>query len=72
MEQLAQLQKEVRRAKRIAAEHAGVLHDLVEDRLPQAFAELPGVTQACFDACQHWAALNQQLLEAEADASKVE
>ncbi len=65
-QQLEQLQKEVRRAKRIASERAGELHDLVEDRLPAAFEELPQMAQACYDACQHWANLNEQLTDLEA------
>lgn len=60
-QQLEQLQKEVRRAKRIASERAGELHDLVEDRLPAAFEELPSMAKACYEACQHWADLNEQL-----------
>ncbi|KFZ39185.1 hypothetical protein HR45_01980 [Shewanella mangrovi] len=71
MEQLQQLQKEVRRAKRIAAERAGELHDLVEDRLPLAYEDIPALAQACYDACQHWATLNQQLLAAETHAAAV-
>lgn len=61
LQQLEQLQKEVRHAKRIASERAGELHDLVEDRLPAAFEELPIMAKACYDASQRWASLNEQL-----------
>ncbi len=63
--ELKDFRKEVKRAKRIASEHAMELHDLVEDRLPAAYLEIPEIAQACFDACQKWAELNQQLQELE-------
>ena len=40
-EELKDLQKAVKKAKRIATEKAGELHDLVEDRLPAAYEEIP-------------------------------
>jgi hypothetical protein len=54
-EELQTMLKAVKRAKRIATEKAGELHDLVEDRLPAAYAEIPAVAQATYDACQAWA-----------------
>jgi hypothetical protein len=65
-EDLKHLQKEVRKAKRIATERAGELHDLVEDRLPAAYGEIPGIAQATYDACQAWAEVNARLEAAEA------
>jgi hypothetical protein len=53
-EDLKDLQKAVKKAKRIATEKAGELHDLVEVRLPAAFEEIPAVAQATYDACQAW------------------
>lgn len=64
-DELQQLRKSVRKAKRIAAEQAGALHDLVEERLPQDYQTIPQLAQSCYDACQHWAELNHQLVEAE-------
>lgn len=55
------LEQEVRKLKRIAAEWAGRLHDLVEDRLPAAYEEIPAVAQATFDACKAWADANARL-----------
>ena len=60
-EELKALEKEVRKAKRIATERAGELHDLVEDRLPVAFEEIPVIAQACYDACRAWAEANARL-----------
>ena len=60
-EELKALEKEVRKAKRIATERAGELHDLVEDRLPVAFEEIPVIAQACYDACRSWAEANARL-----------
>ena len=54
-DQIKTLEKAVRKAKRIATERAGELHDLVEDRLPAGYEEIPGIAQACYDACRAWA-----------------
>ena len=54
-DEIKTLEKAVKKAKRIASEHASALHDLVEDRLPAAYEELPGISQACYDACRAWA-----------------
>lgn len=58
-DELKQLEKEVRKRKRIAAEWASQLHDLVEDKLPAAYAELPAIAQSTYEACQAWAEANQ-------------
>lgn len=60
-EELKALDKEVKRLKRIASEWAGQLHDLVEDKLPAGYQELPAIAQATFDACQAWAAAKAKL-----------
>lgn len=54
-EELKTMQKTARKAKRIATEMAGELHDLVEDRLPAAYEEIPAIAQATYDACKAWA-----------------
>lgn len=54
-EELKDLEKEVKKLKRIASEWAGQLHDLVEDRLPAGYAEIPGIAQSTYDACKAWA-----------------
>ena len=54
-EEIAALDKEVKKLKRIASEWASRMHDLVEDRLPAAYLEIPGMAQSTFDACQAWA-----------------
>jgi len=53
-EELKTLEKEVKRLKRLASEQASILHDLIEDRLPAAFEELPAIAQATYDACRAW------------------
>ena len=60
-EELKDLDKEVRKLKRIAAEWAGQLHDLVEDRLPAGYAEIPGIAQSTYDACKAWADAQSKL-----------
>jgi hypothetical protein len=54
-DELKSLHKAVKKAKRIATEKAGELHDLVEDRLPAAYQEIPDIAQATYDACKVWA-----------------
>ena len=40
------------------------LHDLIEDRLPDAYGELMGIAQATFDACLAWDEANKKFLAA--------
>ncbi|MCK7576539.1 MAG: hypothetical protein MZV65_11985 [Chromatiales bacterium] len=65
-EELKSLEKAVSKAKRIAGERASELHDLVEDRLPAAYEELPAIAQATYDACRAWAEANARFKAAEA------
>jgi hypothetical protein len=60
-EELKKLDKEVKRLKRIASEWAAQLHDLVEERLPAAYEEIPGIAQSAYDACKLWADANARL-----------
>ena len=68
-EELKSMQKAARKAKRIATERAGELHDLVEDRLPAAFEEIPEVAQQTYDACKAWAEAEAAFKAAEAASS---
>lgn len=63
-EELKILEKEVKKAKRLANEQAMELHDLIEDRLPDAYSELMAIAQATYDACKAWDEANQKLLAA--------
>jgi hypothetical protein len=62
--ELKELEKETKRLKRIASEHASRMHDLVEDRLPAAYEEIPAVAQATYEACQAWAEAHARYLAA--------
>lgn len=64
-EELKALDKEVKKLKRIASEWASQLHDLVEDKLPAGYQELPAISQSTFDACQAWANATAQLQAAQ-------
>lgn len=66
-EELKALFKATKKAKRIASEKAGELHDLVEDRLPAAYEDIPAVAQATYDACQTWAEAEAAYKAAEAE-----
>ena len=67
-EELKTLEKQVRKKKRIASEWASQLHDLVEDRLPAAFEEIPQIAQSTFDACKDWKDANDALEAAKSEA----
>ena len=60
-EELKALEKKVKKAKRIATEWAGQLHDLVEERLPAGYKELPELSQSTYDACVAWEEANNEL-----------
>ncbi|MCB1888003.1 MAG: hypothetical protein KDH20_10395 [Rhodocyclaceae bacterium] len=62
-DELKALEKEVRKLKRIASEWAAQLHDLVEDRLPAGYEEIPGIAQSTYDACKAWADASKRLSE---------
>ncbi|MDD2884647.1 MAG: CCE_0567 family metalloprotein [Dechloromonas sp.] len=64
-EEIAALDKEVKKLKRIASEWASQMHDLVEDRLPAAYQEIPGIAQSTYDACQTWAVAHARLQAAQ-------
>jgi len=65
-EELKKLEKDVKKHKRLASEKAMELHDLIEDKLPDAYLELMPIAQATYDACAEWAVANQKLLAAQA------
>lgn len=58
---IKELEKEVKKLKRIAGEWAAQVHDLVEERLPAAYEEIPSLAQATYDACKAWAEANSRL-----------
>ena len=62
---LAALDKEVKKLKRISSEWAAQMHDLVEDRLPAAYREIPALAQSTYDACQAWADASARLAAAQ-------
>ena len=71
-EQRQALEKAVSKAKRIASERASALHDLVEERLPAAYEEIPILAQAAYDACQAWAHATAQLQAAETNTDSTQ
>ena len=60
-DELKALDQDVKKLKRVAGEWAAKLHDLVEERLPAAYEEIPGIAQATYDACKSWADANARL-----------
>ena len=45
------------------------LHDLIEDRLPDAYGELMAIAQATYDACKAWDEANRKWLAAQAETA---
>jgi len=68
-EMLKQLEKDVKKNKRLASEQAMELHDLIEDRLPEAYGEIMGIAEATYKACKAWDEANQKLLAAFTETS---
>ncbi|MFZ2449059.1 MAG: CCE_0567 family metalloprotein [Methylovulum miyakonense] len=66
-EDIRQLEKEVKKTKRLASEQAMELHDLIEDRLPDAYGELLGIANATYVACKNWDEANKKLQAAQAE-----
>ncbi len=62
-DEIKALDKEVRKLKRVASEWASQLHDLVEDRLPAGYGELPETARSTYDACKAWADASARLAE---------
>jgi hypothetical protein len=64
-DELKILDKEVKKLKRISSEWASKLHDLVEDKLPAGYEEIPGISQSTYDACKAWADAHERLMTAQ-------
>ena len=60
-DELKSLDKDVKRLKRIASEWASQMHDLVEERLPAGYEEIPALAQSTYNACKSWADANARL-----------
>lgn len=58
-----------KKTKRLASEQAMELHDLIEDRLPDAYDEIMGIAQATYDACKAWDEATQKLNAAQSEAA---
>ena len=65
-DELKALDKDVKKAKRIATEWASKMHDLVEDRLPASYEEIPDLAQSTYDACVKWKEAAEKLKAAQA------
>ncbi len=61
-EDIKDIEKEVKRLKRIASEWAAQMHDLVEERIPAGYRDIPSLAQSLFDACQAWDEANTRLI----------
>jgi len=67
-EEIKTLEKEVSKARFTLSQKASELHDLIEDRLPVAYREIPVIAEATYNACKLWDDLNNQLIEAKKQA----
>lgn len=60
-EEIQELETSVRKAKFVLSQKASELHDLIEDRLPVDYEEIPALAEAVFKACKVWDEMNKQL-----------
>jgi hypothetical protein len=60
-EEIKEIEKAVTKARFVLSQKAGALHDLIEDRLPVDYMEIPEYAEATFKACQAWDELNKKL-----------
>ena len=63
-EQIKELERKVSKARFQLGQKASELHDLIEDRLPADYREIPGYAETAYLACAEWDRLNQELLKA--------
>jgi hypothetical protein len=68
-DELKKLEKEVKKTKRLAGEAAMELHDLIEDRLPDAYGELMATAEKTYEACKAWDDANKKLQAATAETA---
>lgn len=61
---IKELEKAVQKARFLLSQKASVLHDLIEDRLPSDYQEIPECAKTLFEACKEWDELNRQYLAA--------
>lgn len=64
-DELKALKKEVSTKKRIAMDWASQVHDLVEDRLLNAYGELPDLAKQTVEACEAWAEAKEKYDQAQ-------
>lgn len=62
-EEIKELDAQVRKARFVLSQKAGALHDLIEDRLPSDYMEIPAYAEDTFLACKAWDELNKKLIE---------
>lgn len=67
-ERVKGLEKELQKRKRIAAEWAGRMHDLAEERLPEHFAEIAEIAEGTRTACLAWKEIADELKAAKSAA----
>jgi len=62
-DEIKELDAKVRKARFVLSQKAGALHDLIEDRLPADYLEIPAYAEAAFLACKTWDELNKKFME---------
>ena len=62
IDEIKELDAKVRKARFVLSQKAGALHDLIEDRLPVDYREIPAYAEDAFQACKTWDELNKKLL----------
>lgn len=60
-DEIKEMEKKVSKARFNLSQKAGELHDLIEDRLPGDYTEIPQYAEAAYRACMEWDKLNKEL-----------
>lgn len=63
-QEIKELEKALGKARFALSQKAGLLHDLIEDRMPAEYKDVPAYAEAVFRAGQEWDELNQKLIAA--------
>lgn len=60
-DEMKELERKVSKARFTLSQKASELHDLIEDRLPVDYTDIPLYAEATYRACMEWDKLNKEL-----------
>lgn len=60
-DEIKMLEADVKKARFILSQKAAEMHDLVEDRIPKDYLDIPVYAEDLYNACKKWDEYNQKL-----------